>query len=125
LTLFKQTYSAWVINPKTSKKKKWHITAYFAPVDLPDLATPSEDSSLRNIVISTAVSGGTRGRILDPYSVSEEAKGQRRAGKIEAAQIFNAYYYSSASATSASSHYDKRFPEDQRLIRMLDSQHIL
>ncbi|KIJ35757.1 hypothetical protein M422DRAFT_782440, partial [Sphaerobolus stellatus SS14] len=35
--LVKQAYSAWIIDPKTLTKKKWHITAYFTRAELADL----------------------------------------------------------------------------------------
>lgn len=121
--LIKQTYSAWVIHPKTSQKKKWHITAYFAQPDLPELPVPSEDSSLRKITLSSGMVGSSRGKIREPGG--EETKDPRRPGNFGPAQISNSYYYASASATSVTPNYDERFPEDQRLIRMLNSQHIM
>jgi len=124
LALVKQAYSAWIVDPRTLKKKKWHITAYFTQADLPDLPSPVEDSSLRNIAAPIGTSGMTTTRAREP-AIDERRQnhGTRRSGSAYPPNVH--YYGAPTPATSAMPYYDKRFPEDQRLIRMLNSQHIL
>ncbi|CAG8767565.1 9102_t:CDS:2, partial [Acaulospora colombiana] len=53
--LVKQAYSAYVTQPGTSIRKKFHLTAYFTYADLPNLPTLDSEPSLSNIVIPQSV----------------------------------------------------------------------
>jgi len=125
LGLVKQAYSAWISNPGSTKRRKWHITAYFAQGDLTGLPTPGEDPSLRNVAIPSGVYRSGKARTRDPepdgdvYPHSVQQLGS-------SSHHLNSYHYSSASSSSsASPYYDGRMPEDQRVIQMLNSRHIM
>jgi len=53
--LVKQAYSAWVTDPKTNQKCKYHLTAYFTFDDLPHIPTVESQSELRAVVIPQGV----------------------------------------------------------------------
>ncbi|KAF8590074.1 hypothetical protein K439DRAFT_1382718 [Ramaria rubella] len=115
--LVKQAYSAWITDPRNSRRRKWHITAYFTQADLNGLPTPVEDACLRNVAIPSGIyrSGKARTRDPEPDGHTHHNHGSHNS---------DSYRYLSASTSSASSCYDGRLPEDQRLIQMLNSQHI-
>lgn len=53
--LVKQAYSAYVTQPGTSIRRKFHLTAYFTYADLPNLPTLESEPNLWNIVIPQGV----------------------------------------------------------------------
>lgn len=53
--LVKQAYSAWVTDPKTNQRCKYHLTAYFTFDDLPHIPTVESQSELRAVVIPQGV----------------------------------------------------------------------
>ncbi|KIM28903.1 hypothetical protein M408DRAFT_23547 [Serendipita vermifera MAFF 305830] len=53
--LVKQAYSAYVTQPGTSIRRKFHLTAYFTYADLPNLPTLESEPHLWNIVIPQGV----------------------------------------------------------------------
>lgn len=126
--LVKQAYSTWMSDPRSSKQKKWHITAYFTQADVVGLPTPVEDPSLRTVAVPSGVYGSGKARTKDPEL---DAKAISRRGQQQGSSSHTPSYYHfssaprSASNLSRSAHYEGRRPEDQRLIQMLNSQHIL
>ena len=134
--LVKQAYSARINDPRSSKGKKWHITAYFTQGDLNGLPTPTDDPRLRNVVIPSGVYRIGKARTRDPEldantSSRTSSRPSSRWGQQDGSSSHNSnsYHYSSVStstrSSSASTQYEGRFPEDQRLIQMLNSQHIM
>ncbi|KAF8476755.1 Gti1/Pac2 family-domain-containing protein [Gautieria morchelliformis] len=126
--LIKQAYSAWTSDPRSSNRRKWHITAYFSQADLNGLPTPVEDPCFRNVAIPSGVYRSGKARTKDPET-DADANGRSGLQKGYSSHHSSSYHYSSASTptprSSASPGYDGRLPEDQRLIRMLNSQHIM
>jgi hypothetical protein len=147
LGLVKQAYSAWVLENPEVKPRKWHLTAYFTYADLPQIPTIDQDPMLRGVIVPVGVyrSGKARSRNSDagmgtspPSSPSLYAQGP--AGPSVPSQT-------SASATADSSTalpslqmavtpqpFDPRVPrrvpdsrhaEDQRIIQMLNSRHVM
>lgn len=53
--LVKQAYSAYVTQPGTSTRRKFHLTAYFTYADLPNLPTLESEPNLWSIVIPQGV----------------------------------------------------------------------
>jgi Gti1/Pac2 family transcription factor len=126
--LIKQAYSAWTSDPRSSKRRKWHITSYFAQADLDGLPTPVEDPCLRNVAIPSGVYRSGKARTKDPEP-HPNTNGRNGLQQGHSSRYSSSYHYSSPSTptpdSSASAGYDGRLPEDQRLIRMLNSQHIM
>ncbi|KAN0123710.1 Gti1/Pac2 family domain containing protein [Russula decolorans] len=147
LGLVKQAYSAWVLENQEVKPRKWHLTAYFTYADLPQIPTIDQDPMLCSMVVPVGVyrSGKARSRNSDagigtspPSSPSLYAPGP--TGPSVPSQT-------SASVTAGSSTalpslqmavtpqpfdprmsrrgHDSRHAEDQRIIQMLNSRHVL
>lgn len=53
--LVKQAYSAYVTQPGTNARKKFHLTAYFTYADLADLPTLDSDPRLQQIIIPQGI----------------------------------------------------------------------
>ncbi|KAH9996852.1 Gti1/Pac2 family-domain-containing protein [Russula vinacea] len=143
LGLVKQAYSAWVLENPEVKPRKWHLTAYFTYADLPQIPTIDQDPMLRGVIVPVGVyrSGKARSRNSDagmgtspPSSPSLYAQGP--AGPSVPSQT-------STSVTADSSMplpslpavpfdprmprrvHDPRHAEDQRIIQMLNSRHVM
>jgi len=74
--LVKQAYSAWVTDPKTNQRCKYHLTAYFTFDDLPHIPTVESQSDLRGIVIPQGVyrSGKSRTSARNLVQSAEPAR---------------------------------------------------
>jgi len=74
--LVKQAYSAWVTDPKTNQRCKYHLTAYFTFDDLPHIPTVESQSELRDIVIPQGVyrSGKSRTSARNLVQSAEPAR---------------------------------------------------
>jgi hypothetical protein len=74
--LVKQAYSAWVTDPKTNQRCKYHLTAYFTFDDLPHIPTVESQSELRTIVIPQGVyrSGKSRTSARNLVQSAEPAR---------------------------------------------------
>ena len=74
--LVKQAYSAWVTDPKTNQRCKYHLTAYFTFDDLPHIATVESQSELRTIMIPQGVyrSGKSRTSARNLVQSAEPAR---------------------------------------------------
>lgn len=128
--LVKQAYSAWVTPDPRVQPQKWHLTAYFAYADLPNLPTIDRDAVLRKIIV--------------PANIYRSGKARSRAEEDSR--------YPSGDPVLRSSHPDRMLPtlpslqstlgppnpsmaqprphgarlaEDQRVIQMLNSRPII
>lgn len=74
--LVKQAYSAWVTDPKTNQRCKYHLTAYFTFDDLPHIPTVESQSELRAVVIPQGVyrSGKSRTSARNLVQSAEPAR---------------------------------------------------
>ena len=74
--LVKQAYSAWVTDPKTNQRSKYHLTAYFTFDDLPHIPTVESQSDLRATVIPQGVyrSGKSRTSARNLVQSAEPAR---------------------------------------------------
>ncbi|GJJ12548.1 hypothetical protein Clacol_006791 [Clathrus columnatus] len=120
MSLVKQAYSSWTVDPK-GEKKKWHITAYFTKSDWNDLPAPTGDPSLAKIKIPSGIYqvGRPRHKPEEDHDRSTSNGGHGHA--FEGSSTM----YSQEQHSVPIHYYDERFPEDQRVIRMLNSQHIM
>jgi hypothetical protein len=80
--LVKQAYSAYVTQPGTSIRKKFHLTAYFTYADLPNLPTLDSEPSLSNIVIPQSVyrSGKSRTSGRNLANAAEPMRTRQQGG---------------------------------------------
>lgn len=74
--LVKQAYSAWVTEPKTNQKCKYHLTAYFTFDDLPHIPTVESQSELHAIAVPQGVyrSGKSRTSARNLVQSAEPAR---------------------------------------------------
>ena len=139
--LVKQTYSAWVL-ADPQRPQRWHLTAYLTFADLPQLPTPDQDAVLRSVTVPTGMyrSGKARSRGSDagissvapsppvspsPYGRSGYAnQNAYRAGET-LPSLHMAIAPSQQDGHGARRYHDSRAPEDQRMIQMLNSRHIM
>lgn len=145
LGLVKQAYSAWVLDNPGVKPRKWHLTAYFTYADLHQIPTIDQDPVLRGVTVPVGMyrSGKARSRNSDaglraapPSSPPPNARGP--PGPNFPSELL-ATTDSSTSSTALPSlqvavapqnydpnvpkrGHDRRHPEDQRMIEMLNSR---
>ncbi|KAI0317583.1 Gti1/Pac2 family-domain-containing protein [Amylostereum chailletii] len=143
--LVKQTYSAWVIGEGNTKPRKLHVTAYFTWDDLPRIPVIDQDSVLKGVVVPAGMyrSGKARSRNSDasmPTSPSvtppnvpggggyapQASSSRTNAGQIPALPSLHTttggrFYETSVPRRG----HDARSAEDQRMIGMLNSRHIM
>jgi hypothetical protein len=120
--LVKQAYSAWVsINPRM-KPQKWHLTAYFTYSELSMLPTIDREPLLRKIIVPSGIyrTGYARSK-GDEGGPTVGHHGEERMPSLTALQLTGGPY------GELIQHYSRgsRLPEDQRVIQMLNSRHIL
>ena len=145
--LVKQAYSAWVSDSVDTKPRKWHLTAYFTYADLPNIPVIDQDPLLRGISVPAGVykSGKARSRTSDAAypsppstaSVPSRPSSPYRHGSANAPtgrkdQIILPSLQSAIAQTQMNlqssqhrPHGGARLAEDQRIIQMLNSRHIM
>ncbi|KAI0032287.1 Gti1/Pac2 family-domain-containing protein [Vararia minispora EC-137] len=143
--LVKQAYSAWVLGQPGAKPRKWHLTAYFTYADLPRIPTIDQDPALNRITIPAGMykSGKARSRNSDagsppsspsppPYvhptgACSPSSPRPGMDARVTLPSLHSAFApYADASANAARRVHDAgRLPEDARMIRILNSRHIM
>ena len=131
--LVKQAYSAWVLIAPNTRPRKWHLTAYFTYADLPNIPTVDRDPTLRNITVPQGVykSGKSRTRNPDagpvPYSLpsvqSATHSSPSRPGTPVILPLPNAAAGQPEQGSNARRPQPRR-PEDERMIRLLNSKPI-
>lgn len=139
--LVKQTYSAWVL-ADPQRPQRWHLTAYLTFADLPHLPTPDQDTTLRSVVAPPGMyrSGKTRSRNSDagissaapsppaspsPYGRSAYPNPPASRPGESLPSLHTAIAPSHHDGHGVRRHHDSRAPEDQRMIQMLNSRHIM
>ncbi|KAI9458266.1 Gti1/Pac2 family-domain-containing protein [Russula earlei] len=145
--LVKQAYSAWVLDNPEARPRKWHLTAYFTYVDLHQIPTVDQDPVLRGVAVPVGVyrSGKARSRNSDaglgaspPSSPPPYTRGQAGPGVPSQASASNTADSSTAlpplQMAVTPQPFDPRMPrrgndsrhaEDQRIIQMLNSRHVM
>jgi len=147
--LVKQAYSAWVLENPEAKPRKWHLTAYFTYKDLPKIPTTDQDPVLRGVTVPAAVyrSGKARSRNSDaglgaspPSSPPLYSRGPAGPGVPNQASASVSHTADSSTALPSlqmavtPQPFDPRVPrrgndsrhaEDQRIIQMLNSRHVM
>ena len=140
--MVKQAYSAWVLGHFDTKPRKWHLTAYFTYSDLPRLPTIDQDPILRGVTVPAGMyrSGKARSRNSDATgthtpvppssSPSPFAHGHSTSSASgSGGQALPSLHVAIASAQQ-DGHLSRRVQdgrpvEDQRMIQMLNSRHII
>ncbi|KAI0053874.1 hypothetical protein FA95DRAFT_1480351 [Auriscalpium vulgare] len=139
--LVKQAYSAYVLEHPNTKPRKWHLTAYFTYADLPRIPTVDQDHMLRGVTVPIGMyrSGKARSRNSDagsqpgsppPYgrgstSTSPQGSSSRTANSttpLPSLQSAIAPRFRDVGSSARGG--ESRYPEDQRIIQMLNSRHI-
>jgi Gti1/Pac2 family transcription factor len=147
LGLVKQAYSAWVLENPEAKPRKWHLTAYFTYADLHQIPTIDQDPVLRGLIVPAGVyrSGKARSRNSDAgmgasppsspplYSRSSAGTGvPNQASTSHTADSSTALPSLQMAVTPQP--FDPRMPrrghdsrnaEDERIIQMLNSRHVV
>lgn len=121
--LIKQAYSSWAIDPVTGVKRKWHITAYSTKSDWNDLPVPAEDPSLAKVKVPSGVYQPGKPKPKESHKPGEDH--HHRAAHMPRHSLDNSMFNFQGQQSTSHPYYDERFPEDQRVIRMLNSQHII
>ncbi|KAF9469275.1 Gti1/Pac2 family-domain-containing protein [Collybia nuda] len=120
--LVKQAYSAWVSSNLCIKPQKWHLTAYFTYAELSMLPTIDREPLLRKIIVPSGI-------YRTGYARSKSDEERSTAGRPAEERIpsLNALKLITESYDESQQHYShvSRLPEDQRMIRMLNSRHIM
>jgi hypothetical protein len=146
LGLVKQAYSAWVLENPGAKPRKWHLTAYFTYADLHQIPTIDQDPVLRGVTVPVGIyrSGKARSRNSDaglraspPSSPPPYARGPpglNVANELGTTTTDSSTALPSLQTAVAPQYYDPQVPrrghdprhaEDQRIIQMLNSRHVM
>jgi Gti1/Pac2 family transcription factor len=148
--LVKQTISAQVMLAPNTRPRKWHLTAYFTYSDLPNIPTIEQDPILRKIVVPQGIylSGKSRSRNSDGGSANRSTSSPPPSSPQMGSTYYPLYPPPSSPRPDASvppilpsihaavpdmryghspqSRSNLRRPsEDQRMIHMLNSRHIM
>lgn len=142
LGLVKQAYSAWVLDNPGVKPRKWHLTAYFTYADLHQIPTIDQDPVLRGVTVPVGMyrSGKARSRNSDaglraspPSSPPPNARGPpgpnapnelaESSTALPSLQVAVAPQYYDPNVPKRG--HDPRHAEDQRIIQMLNSRHVM
>jgi Gti1/Pac2 family transcription factor len=116
--LVKQAYSAWVTLAPNTPPRKWHLTAYFTYTDLPLIPTVDRDPTLCRIIVPGGIyRSGKMKSSSDDYYVDTRRGSQ---GSLPPMQLNDHYDPNGYAALRQSG---GRSPEDQRVIRMLNSRY--
>lgn len=120
--LVKQAYSAWVSPNPRLKPQKWHLTAYFTYSELSMLPTIDREPMLRKIIVPSGIyrTGYARSKSDEDRSTASR-HGEERIPSLNALQLTDGSHGESIQHYS----HGSRLPEDQRMIRMLNSRHIM
>jgi len=70
--LVKQAYSAWVQLAPNARPRKWHLTAYFTYLDLPNIPTIDRDQLLSRINVPPGIYKSGKARSRNSVGVAEE-----------------------------------------------------
>jgi hypothetical protein len=136
--LVKQAYSAWLLNA-SSKPRKWHLTAYFTYEDLHRIPTVDQDPVLQRIVVPTGVyrSGKARSRDVGPPASSPSPppyvhhsghcspSSPRHIDARVTLPSLHSAFASHNSGLNTARNDAARSAEDARIIRVLNSRHIM
>jgi Gti1/Pac2 family transcription factor len=151
LGLVKQAYSAWVMENPEVKPRKWHLTAYFTYADLHQIPTIDQDPVLRGVTVPVGIyrSGKARTRNSDaglqasppPSSPLLNTRGPADPSVPGQASVSHSHTVAESSTALPSLQVavapqpydprmqrmgqDSRHAEDQRIIQMLNSRHVM
>jgi hypothetical protein len=147
LGLVKQAYSAYVLENPGANHRKWHLTAYFTYADLRQIPTIDQDPVLRGVTVPVGIyrSGKARSRNSDagmgtsppssPQPYTRGAAGLSVPNQASASQTADSSTaLPSLQMAVTPQPFDPRVPrrgqdsrhaEDQRIIQMLNSRHVM
>lgn len=142
--LVKQAYSAWVTLAPNAKPQKWHLTAYFTYSDLQNIPTIDQDPILRKLVVPAGIYRSGKARSRNDMDSGMMDYGPNSSGSSSASpppMSFGTSHHTPHPAAhnlpslhsaipshgghALQSRNHGRLPEDQRMIQMLNSRHIL
>ena len=108
--------------------QKWHLTAYFTYADLPHLPTIEHDPLLQKIIVPTGVYriGNARpSRSNEGESSGHDGLPNDYPSFQNALPPLSSIHSNHPPAPKMPRVHGARSPEDQRLIQMLNSRHVM